>query len=100
GIATRPITAIARKPRISWSASGEGDKWSALMIHRLVGIATSSVAIAAPDSQFRTMRIRSTTYAIGRAAEEADFDMIRYPPKYRISIHYLSNIVKYNIENR
>jgi len=32
---------------------------------------TSSVAIAAPDSQFRTMRIRSTTCAIGRAAEEA-----------------------------
>jgi hypothetical protein len=67
---------------ISWSVSGEGDKWSALMIQRLVGIATSSVAIAAPDSQFRTMRIRSTTYAIGRAAEEVGFDMIRSPLIY------------------
>jgi hypothetical protein len=64
---------------ISWSASGEGDKSKARMIHcLLVGMATSSVAIAAPDSQFRTTRIRSAAYAIGRAAEGAGFDMIRY----------------------
>ena len=47
------------------------------MIHRLVGMATSRVAIAAPPSQFTTMRIRSTTYAIGSAADdEAGLDMI------------------------
>jgi len=51
----------------------------------LVGMATSSVAIAAPDSQFRTMRIRSYDMCdcgIGRAAEEAGLDMIRSPLFY------------------
>lgn len=76
-----PSTAIACKAMISRSASGEGDSSSALMIHRRVGMATSRVTIATPDSQFTTMRIRSMTYAIGSAADdEIGFDMIHHFP--------------------
>jgi len=40
-----------------------------------------------------TMRIRSATYAIGSADDEAGLDT-NHPPVYRISIIYLSIIVK------
>ena len=46
------------------------------MIHCRVGMATSKTRIAAPYSQFTTMRIRSTTCAIGSAADEAGRDMV------------------------
>ena len=45
-------------------------------------------------SQFRTMRIRSTTWAIGRAAEDELASTWSSPSLYRISICYLSIIVK------
>jgi hypothetical protein len=49
----------------------------ALRIHFWVGIATSNARIAAPNTQFMTMRIRSTKNAIGSAADdEAGLDMI------------------------
>src|SRR5262249_25383495 len=64
---------------ISRSASGEGESLKAAMIHCSCGIATSRARIAAPISQFTTMRIRSTTYAIGSAADdEAGVDMIHH----------------------
>ena len=63
------------------------------MIHRRVGMATSRVKIAAPDSQFKTMSIRSMTYAIGSAADdEVGLDMIHHLP--------ISNINKLFIDNR
>jgi hypothetical protein len=41
------------------------------------------------------MRIRSTAYAIGSAADdEAGLDMIHHLLAYRISIIYLSTVVK------
>ena len=47
------------------------------MIHCSFGMTTSRARIAAPISQFTTMRMRSTTYAIGSAADdEAGVDMI------------------------
>src|SRR5438309_6076643 len=64
---------------ISRSASGEGESLKAAMIHCSFGMTTSRARIAAPISQFTTMRIRSTTYAIGSAADdEVGFDMIHY----------------------
>jgi hypothetical protein len=40
-------------------------------------MATSSMAIAAPNSQFTTMRIRSAAYAIGSAVDdETALDMM------------------------
>jgi hypothetical protein len=63
------------------------------MIHRRVGMATSSAKIAAPDSQFRTIRMRSTMCAIGSAADdEAGLDMVHH-----LSI---SNINKLFIDSR
>src|SRR5215472_14794378 len=63
---------------ISRSASGEGESLKAAMIHCAFGMTTSRARIAAPISQFTMMRIRSTTYAIGSAADdEAGVDMIR-----------------------
>src|SRR5205809_6817358 len=62
---------------ISRSVSGEGESLKAAMIHCPLGTTTSRARIAAPISQFMTMRIRSTTYAIGSAADdEAGLDMI------------------------
>jgi hypothetical protein len=49
------------------------------MIHRRVGIATNSTVIKTADTQLRTMRIRSTAWAIGRTAEGTGFDMVRLP---------------------
>src|SRR5207245_6778806 len=96
GIAARPSTAIARRPMTSRSASGEGESLKALMIHCSFGMTTSRARIAAPISQFMTMRIRSTTYAIGSAADdEAGLDMIHYLLVYRMSINYLSTVVKH-----
>jgi hypothetical protein len=61
------------------------------MIHCSVGMATSRTTIAVPDSQLTTMRIRSTAYAMGSAADdEACLDMIHHLLMYRISITYLS----------
>jgi hypothetical protein len=40
------------------------------MIHCSWGMTSSRATIAAPYSQFRTMRIRSTTWAIGSAADD------------------------------
>jgi len=77
GIAARPTIAIAFKPMISRSASGDGGIPSAVLIHCDVGMATSRVRIAAPNSQFTTMRTRRTRWANGRAADdEAGFDML------------------------
>src|SRR5688572_1627390 len=65
----------------SRSASGEGESLKALMIHCSFGITTSRARIAAPPSQFTTMRIRSRTYAIGTTADdEIGFDMIHHLP--------------------
>ena len=76
GIAARPSTATARRPMISRSVSGEGESLKAAMIHCALGLTTSSARIAAPPSQFRTMRMRSTTCAIGSAADdETGLDM-------------------------
>src|SRR5215472_14344229 len=62
---------------ISRSASGEGESLKAAIIHCAFGMTTSRARIAAPISQFTTMRIRSTAYAIGSAADdEAGVDMI------------------------
>src|SRR5947208_2123392 len=62
---------------ISRSVSGEGESLKAAMIHCSLGMTTSRARIAAPISQFTTMRIRSATYAIGSAADdEARLDMI------------------------
>src|SRR5215831_14855125 len=62
---------------ISRSASGEGESLKAAMIHCSFGMTTSRARITAPISQFTTMRIRITTYAIGSAADdEAGVDMI------------------------
>src|SRR5262249_53880412 len=64
---------------ISRSASGEGESLKAAMIHCSFGMTTSRARITAPISQFTTMRIRSTTYAIGSAADdEAGVDMIHH----------------------
>src|SRR6266404_6915870 len=63
----------------SRSASGEGESLKAAMIHCLFGMTTSRARIAAPPSQFTTMRIRSTTCAIGSAADdESGLDMIHH----------------------
>src|SRR5688572_33280644 len=63
----------------SRSASGEGESLKALMIHCSFGMTTSRARIAAPPSQFTTMRMRSRTYAIGSAADdEIGFDMIHH----------------------
>src|SRR3954468_2268489 len=71
---------------MSRSASGEGVSSNALMIHCLFGMITSSARIAAPPSQFTMMRILSTMYAIGGAADdEIGLDMIHNLPCYRIS---------------
>ena len=43
---------------------------NAAMIHCWLGMTTSRARIAAPPSQFRTMRIRNTTCAIGSAASQ------------------------------
>src|SRR5204863_839256 len=70
------------------SASAEGDRSSDLMIHCRVGATTSSAMIATPHSQFRTMRTRSTRYAIGSAVDDetlADMNHL----VYRISIRPL-----------
>src|ERR1043165_9380995 len=68
---------MPRRPRISRSASGEGERLKAAMIHCSFGISTSKARIAAPPSQFTTTSIRSTTYTIGSAADDAvDLDMI------------------------
>src|SRR5438309_981238 len=65
---------------ISRSVSGEGESLKAAMIHCALGTTTSRARIAAPISQFMTMRIRSTTCAIGSAADdEAGLDMISLP---------------------
>src|SRR5436853_5597037 len=78
----------------SRSASGEGDRWNAAMIHCWFGMITRRARIAAPDSQFTMMRMRSTTYAIGSAAdEETRFDMIH-------TTSCISNINKLFIEYR
>src|SRR5438132_14025283 len=62
---------------ISRSVSGEGQSLKAAMIHCSLGMTTSRARIAAPISQFTTMRIRSATYAIGSAADdEAGLDTI------------------------
>ena len=53
-----------------------------------------------PSSQFRTMRIRSTTYAIGSAAEEEGCLDMFTTLNYRITINCLSNIVKLGIAIR
>jgi hypothetical protein len=46
-------------------------------------------------NQLRTMRIRSTRCAIGSAGDdEVGPDMVNYRLIYRISITYLSTIVK------
>src|SRR5439155_11709407 len=80
----------------SRSASGEGESSKALMIHCSFGTTTSRARITATIIQFTTMRIRSTTYAIGSAAdEEAGLDMNYHRLSYRISINYLSIVVKY-----
>src|SRR5262249_57542020 len=64
---------------ISRSVSGEGESLKAAMIHCSFGMTTSRARIAAPISQFTTMRIRSTTDAIGSAADdEAGVDMIHH----------------------
>ena len=50
------------------------------MIHCSFGETTSRARIAAPVSQFTTMRIRRTTYAIGSAADDdVGLDM-GFPP--------------------
>ena len=73
--------------------SGEGERLKAAMIHCSFGMANSRARIAAANSQFTTMRIRSTTCAIGSAADdEAGLDMIHHLWCYRISIPYLSII--------
>src|SRR5215831_5348544 len=73
---------------ISRSASGEGESLKAAMIHCSFGMTTSRARITAPISQFTTMRIRSTTYAIGSAADdEAGVDMI-----HRLLISTINNI--------
>src|SRR5438552_18056064 len=75
------------------SASAEGDRSSDLMIHCRVGAATSSAMIATPHNQFRTMRTRSTRYAIGSAVDDetlADMNHL----VYRISINPLWTLVK------
>src|SRR5258705_1744621 len=78
---------------ISRSASGEGESLKEAMIHSSLGMTISRARIAAPISQFRTMRTRSTTYAIGSAADEmVGIDMI--PP------FGLSNINKLFIDCR
>jgi hypothetical protein len=77
-MAMRPITAMTRNPMTSRSASGEGVSLNALMIHCSFGETSSRARIATPLSQFRTMRIRRTPYAIGNAADdEAGLPMIR-----------------------
>src|SRR5205823_8267066 len=68
--------ATARMPMTSRPASGEGESLKALMIHCSFGRTSSRVRITAPENQFTTMRTRSTTNAIGSAADdEADFDI-------------------------
>src|SRR4051812_41025073 len=85
---------------ISRSVSGDGERLNADMIHRSLGETTSRARIAAPDSQFRTMRIRRTTYAIGNAADdEAGLGMTHHLV-YRISINYLSIFVKQDSPGR
>jgi hypothetical protein len=61
----------------------------------LLGMAKSSAAIATPDSQLTTMRIRSTKFAIGRAGEEAGFDMVRYLgfTEYQYVIYRISSSI-------
>src|SRR5947207_13244129 len=85
---------MARKPMTSRSASGEGESRNADMIHCSFGMTTRRARIAVPNSQFTTMRMRSTTYAIGSAADdEAGLDMIH-------TTFYISNINKLFIEYR
>ncbi len=85
---------------ITWSASGEAESLNADIIHCLFGMTTSSARIAAPITQLKTIKIRKTPYATGVAPDDkAGFD-ITPPPIYRLSINYLSIIVKYYIESR
>src|SRR5438132_912341 len=80
---------------ISRSVSGEGQSLKAAMIHCSLGMTTSRARIAAPISQFTTMRIRSAAYAIGSAADdEAGLDTISTSRIYRLTINTLSNFVK------
>src|SRR5262245_2917277 len=73
----------------SRSASGEGDSLNALMIHCSFGKATSRARITATISQFRTIRIRSATCAIGSAADdEAGLDMLQ--PSVYIEYQYVT----------
>jgi hypothetical protein len=61
------------------SASGESESLNAEMIHCLLGMIRSRARIAAPMSQLKTMRIRRTMCAIGRAGDDvAGVDMRKY----------------------
>src|SRR5947207_14797547 len=95
---------MARKPMTSRSASGEGESRNADMIHCSFGMTTRRARIAAPDSQFTTMRMRSTTYAIGSAADdETRFGMIHSSGISNINksfIEYRQVIYWYSINNR
>src|SRR5262245_34222061 len=91
----RPSAAMVRRAAINRSVSGEGESLKADIIHRPLGMTTSRARIPAAMSQFRTIKMRSATWAIGSAADdEGGLDMIRPPPGI------ISNINKLFIECR
>src|SRR4051812_7553173 len=81
-------------PKIKRYVSGEGDSLNADMIHRALGETTSSARIPAPNSQF------STTRSGARGGQAAARRITGRPWSYRISIIYLSFIVKSSIVHR
>src|SRR5438132_5817500 len=81
-------------PMTSRSTSGEGESPNDLMIHCSFGTTNSRARITATIIQFRTMRIRSTTYAIGSAADDgAGLDMFNTSKiiEYQYHIYRLSS---------
>ena len=89
GIATRPSAAIARNPVIIGRISEDGGMPSAVNVHCSATIvAISSVSMAPPNSQLRTIRMRSVAHATGSA--DACFIDGVLPTDYRLTIYHLS----------
>src|SRR4051812_23719035 len=87
---TRPSTATTRRPVIKRSVSGDGERRNALKIHCRFGKPISSTRIMMPNSQFRTTRLRSTTYATGNAPDDdTGLDMAADHPSGLLNINKL-----------
>src|SRR5258708_39626107 len=89
-------------PMTSRSASGEGESLKALMIHCSFGKTNSRARITTTIIQFKTMRVRSMTYAIGSAADdEAGLDMDSPPSglsiKNKLFIEYRQVVYRKSI---